>query len=127
MTTTEQHIEELRLSVSDLRQEISQTTEKISALSQEIIRYFVNRFMSQFPGVKKGDKVTAVLRDWAGKESTEVLYLGDVYVAPYTDVNTMDMTDLRVTFYQVKKDGTRSSRFYERRAPRIVSLTKVEE
>lgn len=120
-------LEAVKSQINGLKQQINKINKDISELAGQITGHYIARFQERFPGIQKGDKVRAKFKGWSGNEYSEVVFVGETYVAPGTNYDTMNDFDIMVRFYKVKSDGTQSLRYEDFRSIRIVSLTKVSE
>ena len=128
----ENELNEAYAEIKSINEKISGLDKRKSEIGQMLTQSAINKAKSKFPGIEFGDKVKVVrsVYDWKNPKATETVirYMGGYFLDRYAygDYTNYDKR-IKLEFYQVKKDGTRSLKNEETHISNIISIEKVEE
>lgn len=128
----ESELNEACAEIKSIDEKLTSLAKRKGEINQMLTQSAINKAKSKFPGIKFGDKVKVVrnannLRNPNATE-TVIRYMGGYFLDRYAygDYTNYDKR-IKLEFYQVKKDGTRSLKNEETHISNIVSIEKVEE
>jgi len=128
----ESELNEAYAEIKSINEKISGLDKRKNEIGQMLTQSAINKAKSKFPGIEFGDKVKVVrsVYDWKNPKATETVirYMGGYFLDRYAygDYTNYDKR-IKLEFYQVKKDGTRSLKNEETHISNIISIEKVEE
>lgn len=128
----ENELNEAYAEIKSINEKIRDLDKRKNEIGQMLTQSAINKAKSRFPGIEFGDKVKVVrsVYDWRNPKATETVirYMGGYFLNRYAygDYTNYDKS-IKLEFYQVKKDGTRSLKKDETHISNIVSIEKVEE
>ena len=123
---TEEKRKEYKENLMVLGEQIKHLKSEMSLCLTALVKDAIERVQANYNQIAIGDKVKVRYTQWDDKVVEDVFYLKDFHMCHYYDDNDME-SYVKVDFYKVKKDGTKSLRVTSISNIYIKSIEKVTE